>query len=56
MDRRFVPFHDQRHPRDMGAEEVATFLSGLAARGKVSASTPNPALAAVFFCTGCDAR
>ena len=28
--RRYVLFHDKRHPRDMGAEEVSAFLSHLA--------------------------
>ena len=39
--RRFILFHDKRHPADMGAAEVVAFLSDLAQRGGVSASTQN---------------
>lgn len=46
--RRFVVFHGRRHPRDLGAAEVSSFLSSLANRG-VSASTQNQALSAVMF-------
>lgn len=38
-----------RHPRDMGAAEVETFLSMLANERKVSASTHNQALSALLF-------
>jgi integron integrase len=38
-----------RHPKEMGATEVAAFLSHLAVRGKVSASTQNQALSALLF-------
>jgi site-specific recombinase XerD len=47
--RRFVRHHGLRHPRDMGAAEVGAFLSDLAQRGRVSASTQNQALAALHF-------
>lgn len=47
--RRFVLANGKRHPRDMGAREVETFLSMLATRGRVSASTQNQALAALLF-------
>ena len=46
--RRFIVFHGKRHPRDLGAVEVAIFLSSLATRG-VSASTQNQALSALLF-------
>jgi integrase-like protein len=42
--KRFIFFHGKRHPREMGAAEVQTFLSDLAVRGEVSASTQNQAL------------
>ena len=42
--KRFIWFHDKRHPKDMGAEEVEKFLTHLAVKGKVSASTQNQAL------------
>lgn len=47
--RRFIRFHDGRHPREMGAEEVAAFLSSIATRGRVAAATQNQALAALLF-------
>ena len=47
--RRFILFHGKRHPAEMGAPEVRTFLSDLAVRRRVSASTQNQALSAVLF-------
>ena len=47
--RRFIIFHRKRHPRDMGAPEVSLFLSSLAGKERVSASTQNQALAALLF-------
>lgn len=47
--RRFILFHGKRHPRDMGAPEVESFLSHLAIDRTVSASTQNQALAALLF-------
>ncbi len=47
--RRFVRFHGLRHPRELGESEVTAFLSDLATRVGVSASTQNQALAAVLF-------
>lgn len=47
--RRFVLFHDKRHPREMGAREVEAFLTHLAVEGKVAAATQNQALSALLF-------
>ena len=47
--RRFVRFHGQRHPRDMGAPEVRAFLGHLASEAKVAASTHQQALSALLF-------
>jgi hypothetical protein len=47
--RRFILFHGKRHPRDMGAAELEQFLTDLAVRGHVSASTQNQALNALVF-------
>ena len=47
--RRFVIANDKRHPRDLGAPEVEAFLTDLAVRGNVSASTQNQALSALLF-------
>ncbi|MFN9923827.1 MAG: phage integrase N-terminal SAM-like domain-containing protein, partial [Cyanobacteriota bacterium] len=47
--RRFLRFHQRRHPREMGSEEVNAFLTHLAVEGQVSASTQNQALSALLF-------
>jgi integron integrase len=47
--RRFVRFHQLRHPREMGAAEITRFLSSLATQGRVAASTQNQALSAILF-------
>ncbi len=47
--KRYIFFHDKRHPADMGAAEVARFLTSLAVGAKVAASTQNQALSAVLF-------
>jgi integron integrase len=47
--KRFIVFHRKRHPADMGADEVATFLSHLAVEGHVAAATQNQAKAALLF-------
>jgi integron integrase len=47
--KRFIFFHEKRHPRQMGTPEVEAFLSFLANKGQVSAATQNQALAALLF-------
>ncbi|MGI8668526.1 MAG: phage integrase N-terminal SAM-like domain-containing protein, partial [Aridibacter sp.] len=47
--RRYILFHDKRHPKDMGAAEVQAFLTNLAVEGNVAASTQNQAFAALLF-------
>ena len=47
--RRFILFHDKRHPRDMAADEVSAFLTYLANVRHVSASTQNQAKSALLF-------
>ena len=47
--RRFLRFHQLRHPRQMGSEEVNAFLSHLAVDLQVSPSTQNQALSALLF-------
>ncbi|MBL8730635.1 MAG: integron integrase [Planctomycetes bacterium] len=49
---RFVHFSGLRHPNELGAPEVARFLSHLANEGKVAASTQNQALSALLFLYG----
>ncbi len=47
--RRYILFHNKRHPKDMGVPEIEAFLSHLAVEGNVSASTQNQALSALLF-------
>lgn len=47
--RRYIHFHRKRHPRELGADALSAFLSDLAVRGNVSASTQNQALNAILF-------
>ena len=47
--RRFILFHDKRHPLELGAGEVTAFLSHLAVKRNVAASTQNQALNAILF-------
>jgi hypothetical protein len=47
--KRFILFHNKRHPSSMGGEEVNAFLSSLALVDRVSASTQNQALNALLF-------
>jgi integron integrase len=47
--RRYVKFHGGKHPRDMGAAELESFLTHLAVDGKVAAATQNQALQALLF-------
>jgi|SRR5581483_8488621 len=47
--KRFIFFHNKRHPSAMGAEEVNAFLTALATDQNVSASTQGQALSALLF-------
>jgi len=47
--RRFILFHDKRHPNQMGVDEVRLFLTHLAVEQNVAASTQNQAFAALLF-------
>ena len=47
--RRFILFHNKRHPQEMGVAEVQAFLNYLAVEQHVSASTQNQALNALVF-------
>src|SRR5438552_4789591 len=47
--RRFILFHDKRHPREMAEAEVTQFLTHLAREAGVAASTQNQALSALLF-------
>ena len=47
--RRYVKFHCNKHPREMGSAEVESFLTHLAVALRVSAATQNQALHALLF-------
>ncbi len=47
--KRFIFFHGKRHPVDMGEPEINAFLTHLAVKERVSASTQNQALSALLF-------
>ena len=47
--KRFIFFHDKKHPREMGQPEVEAFLTWLAVEKHVSKSTQNQAFNALIF-------
>lgn len=47
--KRYIYFHGIRHPREMAEPEINAFLTHLAVKGKVSASTQNQALNALIY-------
>lgn len=47
--RRFILFHEKRHPKEMGADEVQQFLSHSAVERNVAPSTQNQAKSALLF-------
>lgn len=47
--RRYIFFHNKRHPAEMGAAEIEAFLAHLAAYEHVAPSTQNQALSALLF-------
>jgi integron integrase len=47
--KRFIYFHNKRHPKEMGSEEIREFISHLANKKRVSSATQNQALQGVLF-------
>lgn len=47
--KQYILFNNKRHPRQMGEDEIVAFLSYLAKKRKVAASTQNQALSAILF-------
>jgi integrase len=47
--RRYILFHNKRHPQEMGSAEIEAFLTYLAVKENVAASTQNQALHAILF-------
>jgi integrase len=50
--KRYIWFHDKRHPSELGAAEVSAFLTHLARERDVAAATQNQALSALLFLYG----
>src|SRR6056297_333862 len=47
--RKFILFHEKRHPKEMGEDEISAFLTHLAVNRNVAASTQNQAFNALLF-------
>lgn len=47
--KRFINFHNQRHPTEMGEPEIRQFVNWLAATKRVAPSTQNQALCSILF-------
>ena len=47
--KRFILFHGKRHPDQLGPDAIRAFLTDLAVRGEVAASTQNQALSVLLF-------
>ncbi|MCP5099682.1 MAG: integron integrase [Chloroflexi bacterium] len=47
--KRFILFHNKRHPNQMGKPEIEAFLTNLATEQNVTASTQNQAFNAIIF-------
>lgn len=47
--KRFIFFHNKRHPKEMGEKEIRSYLTHLAVDKHVAASTQNQALSAILF-------
>ena len=50
--KRFIYFHEKRHPAEMGPVEVTAFLTHLARDRAVAPATQNQALSALLFLYG----
>ena len=47
--KRYILFHDKKHPVEMGKKEIESFLTWLAVERNVSPSTQNQAFNALLF-------
>ena len=47
--KRFIIFHNNKHPRDMDNKEIIEFITYLVVKRNVSSSTQNQALQAILF-------
>ncbi len=50
MDQKiYILFHNKKHPKDMGEIEISQFISFLAVKRNVAATSQNQALNAIVF-------
>ncbi|MCH8021840.1 phage integrase N-terminal SAM-like domain-containing protein [candidate division KSB1 bacterium] len=47
--RKYILFHNKRHPNNMGEPEIGRYISHLAVNKRVASSTQNQALCAILF-------
>jgi integron integrase len=47
--RQFILFHKKRHPREMGVDEINTYITYLANEKNIAASTQNQAISSILF-------
>jgi len=47
--KQYIFFHNKRHPKDMGKDEIEEYLTSLAIKNKVASSTQNQAFSALLF-------
>ncbi|HLO15228.1 MAG TPA: integron integrase [Anaerolineales bacterium] len=47
--RRYILYHNKRHPREMGVAEINDFITHLVNQKTISASTQNQAISAILF-------
>jgi integrase len=47
--KRYILFHNKRHPKDMGKQEIEQYLTYLAVNQKVSPTTQNQAFSSILF-------
>ncbi|MBV6394356.1 MAG: Tyrosine recombinase XerD [Anaerolineales bacterium] len=47
--REYILYHNKRHPKEMGAEQIRQFITHLVVERQASASTQNQAISAIIF-------
>jgi integrase len=47
--KRYILFHEKRHPKEMGEKEIQEFITHLATQANLAASSQNQALSAIIF-------
>ena len=47
--RRYILFHDKKHPKELDAQDLENYLTYIATEANVAACTQNQALRAILF-------